>query len=173
MNVETLKQLYAYNRWANEQVWRCVAALPEAEYMAEHDYSIGSLFNQVFHMMQTDWWSAGTMNRNLPAQDDPAYVKQEDYTDRAALWKKWQTVLDEIDAHLDTLTDATLQKMVNMPVPDGYDPKRVPLWETHMVGINHGTNHRAQVLALLYQRGGKTVEQGYYFFVLERATETV
>ena len=170
MNVETLNKLYAYNRWANEQVWECVATLPEVDYMAEHDYSTGSVFEQVFHMMQYDWWLIHLLNNDVPPYDDLAWPQQDDYKDRDTLWKKWQEINTDIMIYLDKVTDVDLQKSVQFPVPEGYDAMFCPTWELHMIGINHGTNHRAQVLALLHKRGGKTEEQGYFYHILARET---
>jgi uncharacterized damage-inducible protein DinB len=35
--------------------------------------------------------------------------------------------------------------------------------------INHGTDHRAQILAMLNQLGGETVEQDLIFYLREKA----
>jgi uncharacterized damage-inducible protein DinB len=53
-----------------------------------------------------------------------------------------------------------------MPDLDG-TLKYSELWEVFFGVVNHGTNHNAQILALLHQYGAPTVEQGYYFYRLE------
>lgn len=168
MNVETIRSLFDYHIWANNQVWSCVESLTDEQFTQEDDYSISSVHNQTFHLMQTDWSSAYFLKHGTwPGPDAPDAVKKEEYTARAAIRRKWDDVEGWLRQAGETLTDEQLQTVIPLPAGDGqtFD---VSLWELLYTIINHGTNHRAQILALIKKLGGETVEQGIYFYYMQR-----
>ena len=66
-------------------------------------------------------------------------------------------------AYLATLRDEMLFKK---PFPDGED-KDLILWQVLLHVVNHGTDHRAQVLRILHDLGVKTVSQDFIFYVYD------
>jgi len=52
------------------------------------------------------------------------------------------------------------------PFSDGED-KDLILWQVLLHVVNHGTDHRAQVLRLLADLGVKTESQDYIFYVYD------
>ena len=168
MSVETINSLLEYHIWANNQLWPCIESLTDKQFNQEDDYSIGSVYNQVFHLMQTDWSSAYFLkNGSWPAPDALDAIKKEDYVSRAAIRSKWDEAEATIRQATTTLSDEQLKTVMPLPAGDGktFD---VNLWELLYSIVNHGTNHRAQTLALINKLGGKTVEQGVYFHYMQR-----
>ena len=168
MSVETINSLLEYHIWANNQLWSCVESLTDDQFNQEDDYSIGSVYNQTFHLMQTDWSSAYFFqNGSWPGPDVPDAVTKEAYTSRSAIRSKWDEAEVTLRQAVATLTDEKLATTMSLPAGDDktFD---VSLWEFLYSIVNHGTNHRAQTLALISKLGGKTVEQGVYFHYMQR-----
>lgn len=159
MTLETIKALLAYNKWANEQVLNCVKSAPEDVFKAEHDYSVGSLHQQVFHVMQSDWWAITSLTEGDMSQSP----KIEDYDDFDSIMSKWQEIDSQYDEYIESLESLDGSVTIQMQTPF-----EMPLFDFLMSGINHGTNHRAQILALLHKHGQETCEQGYFFYTLAR-----
>ena len=157
MTLETVKELFAYNRWANEQVLACVASAPDNVFKAAHDYSVGSIHEQIFHMMQSDYG----MLMSLTGGDYSQSPKIEDYPTLAAIKAKFSEIESAYEDCLNSLD--SLDGRVTIPMEN---PLEMSLPDFLMSGFNHGTNHRAQILALLHKHGQKTCEQGYFFYVM-------
>ncbi|MCP5098068.1 MAG: hypothetical protein GY943_21175 [Chloroflexi bacterium] len=167
MQLETVRTMFDYHIWANRQVWDCIESITYELFTQEHDHSIGSLHNQAYHLMHTDWstalWFAGLM----PKEGDPDYITQEEFPDRASIRQKWDEAEAKFSAFLESLTDEKLNETMQMPKSkeETFDTN---LGEMLMATFNHGTNHRAQIMALINKFGGKTVEQGLYFYLMGR-----
>ena len=168
MNAETIHNLFGYHIWANNQVWSCVATLTNEQFNQEDGYSIGSIYNQTFHLMQTDWSAAYFLkNGAWPGPDVADAVTKEVYTTRAAIRSKWDEVEADLEAAMSGLTNEQLQTVLTLPAGDD-KTFAATLGELLYTLVNHGTNHRAQTLALIDKLGGKTVEQGVYFYYMQR-----
>ena len=159
-----LKTILVYNTWANQQVWKCVESLTDEQFNQAHDYSTGSVYEQVFHLMTTDWWTLKMLDESR-TEDPP---QKEDYTTRDILWEKWQEIDRDYHAWLDNATDDDLNGEIGFP-----ESEELTITGTRaeylMIIENHTTNHRAQILALIHQLGGETCEMGLYFYIRERA----
>lgn len=163
-----LKSLISYNSWANQQVWNCVQKLSDAQFNQAHDYSTGSVYEQVFHLMSTDYWTLKMIDGT--ATDDAP--KKENYTTREAIWTRWQEIDAAIHKWLDHARDDDLNGEIGFQETDDlFIAGSRAEWLA--VVENHTTNHRAQILALIHQLGGDTCEMGLYFFMRDRALKKV
>ena len=159
-----LKTALEYNSWANQQVWNCIQSLSDTQFNQTHNYSTGSVYEQTFHLMSTDYWTL-TMLNGSDGADAP---QKEDFTSRDAIWARWQEIDKVYHAWLETATDEELNRIIGFPETDELTVSGTCA-EYVMVIENHTTNHRAQILALIHQLGGETCEMGLYFFIRERA----
>lgn len=152
MNANDMRQLYDYHFTVNRRIWdRCVAGLTEEQFTQSHDYSIGSVRDQMVHMMSIDdRWFSGLRGAALPDFLDPAA-----FPDRDSVRVFWDAVEDRMREYLDGLTDDMLQS----------DFEHMKVWQVLVHVINHGTDHRAQLLALLNQLGAATFPQDFIFHV--------
>ena len=164
MDVQTLRNLVEYTQTANHKVWACIDELNEDQFLQAHDYSVGGIYDQTFHMMASDWYMP---NLDGVVAGTAKAPKKEDYTTWASIKAGWTKIDAEINAALDAMTDADLQEIKRTPVHKDL-ALHTPCWEMWMSYVNHNTNHRAQVLARLHQLGAKTVEQGYFFYLIDR-----
>ncbi|MBW4436414.1 MAG: DinB family protein [Pleurocapsa minor GSE-CHR-MK-17-07R] len=156
LNADPFRRLFEYHFTMNCRVWNVgVMALTDEQYVQPGAYSIGSVRNQCVHMVIVDdAWLQDL--KSLPGEPDDA-DEPPFGDDRAALRARWDAVEAEMRAWLDGLTDEMLlQRMVK----DDY----MQVWEALFHMLNHGTDHRAQLLALLHALGATTFPQDYCFY---------
>ena len=53
------------------------------------------------------------------------------------------------------------------PITEPEEDKDLVVWQVLLHVVNHGTDHRAQILRLLNDLGVKTTAQDYIFYVYE------
>jgi len=159
-----LKTMIDYNSWANQQVWNCIQGLSDEQFKQAHDYSTGSVYEQTFHLMSTDYWTL-TM---LSGSDEADVPKKDAFTSREAIWAKWQEIDKGYHTWLETATNDDLTTEIGFQETEELNVAGTRS-EYLMIIANHTTNHRAQILALIHQLGGETCEMGLYFFIRERA----
>lgn len=165
MNIELIRTLYEYNYWAHKLVWHeSVMTLSDAAFEQPLDYSWGTIKAQIVHTMSAEWmWFQRIGGTSPESMFDPA-----DFPDRTAIRARWDTIEHDIRAYVAALDDATLAGTFTYTTTSGktYTQK---VGEILLHVVNHGTDHRAQTLAMLHQLGAPTVEQDFIFFLRERS----
>ncbi|MBZ0320366.1 MAG: DinB family protein [Anaerolineae bacterium] len=160
MNADAFRQLYDYHFATNRRIWGThIAGLPHEQFIQEVDYSVGSVHNQVVHMMSCDnYWFSALTDREFPEMFDPA-----DFPDRKAIRARWASLEQKMRDYLAKLRD---EMLFARPFPDG-DDEALVLWQVLLHVVNHGTDHRSQLLRLLHDLGVETGPQDYIFYVYE------
>lgn len=165
MDPAVFREMYAYNFWADRQVWRCVEQLTEEQFTREVAFSRGSLRNQCIHIMGTEfWWFRFLRTGNVE------FLDSDDYPTRAAVRARWDTTEQEITRYLADITPADLTRKVRPEVWDADDPP-VQAWQAMFQVANHSTDHRAQALATIHQFGGVVVEQDYLNYLWDQVDQ--
>ncbi|MCU0515090.1 MAG: DinB family protein [Anaerolineae bacterium] len=157
MNAAHFRELYEYHRALNRRVWfEAVMPLPEAQYRQPLPYSVGSIQQQMVHLMTIeDRWFAGLRGDPLPD-----FARAEDYPDRAGLRAAWDAVEDRRHEYLAALRDADL--------PVLFADSGLAVWQVLFHVLNHATDHRAQTLALLHGLGAPTFPQDYAIYLWQK-----
>ncbi len=160
MNADAIRHLYGYHFAENRKTWDSyVAQLSDEQFASQVAYSHGSVRDQILHLMSVDdSWFSGLRGAELPARLDP-----ETFADRAAIRAHWDGVEQRMHGYLARLRDDMLD---TKPFPEGED-KDLILWQVLVHVVNHGTDHRAQLLRLLNDLGVETTSQDYIFYVYE------
>lgn len=150
------RKLYEYHFALNRKIWDdYVAALTETQFTQDLDYSVGSIRNHTVHMMVVDKrWFCGLRGEDVPDFPDP-----EAFPDRAAVRTMW----DQVEADMRGYLNGLSPEMLDRPFPAG-----LTVWEVLFHVLNHGTDHRAQVLAMLHRLGVATGPQDYALYVMGR-----
>ncbi len=160
MNADAFRHFYGYHFSQNRELWdRYIMPLPQEQFIQDAGYSHGSVRNQIIHMISADdsWFSA------LRGADFPRPLNPAEFGDRAAIRAHWDDVEQSMRAYLAGLRDDMLS---TKPFPPGEDQDLI-LWQVLLHVVNHGTDHRAQLLRLLNDRGVKTTSQDYIFYVYD------
>jgi uncharacterized damage-inducible protein DinB len=164
MTVDHIRMLYDYNYWAHRLVWGCVMGITDEQFERQLGYSWGSIHAQVVHVMSAEWmWFSRLRGTSPKAMFDP-----NDYPNRESVLNKWNEIEVDIRDHVSSLSEDYLDGLFTYTTTSGntYTQPIVPIL-LHV--INHGTDHRAQILAMLNQLGGETVEQDLIFYLREKA----
>jgi uncharacterized damage-inducible protein DinB len=130
--------------------------LSDTQYTQELEYSRGSLHDQMFHATATDrTWLGGI--KGLPRKPQ---MNPEDYPDRSSVHSLYKDVRAELVEYINTLTEAELER-----VPERFYG---PVWQVLLHIVNHGTDHRAQILRILHDFEAPTFDQDYILWSWKR-----
>ncbi len=147
-----LRELYEYNRWANERVLDAAAGLSAEAYARDLGSSFPSVRDTLVHVFAAEWvWLSrwqGTSPAGLPADWELSTVE--------ALRTRWAEVERERAALLAGLGDAELDRTVAYRNTKG-EPFTSSLGQMLRHVVNHSTYHRGQVTTMLRQLGAEPV----------------
>ncbi len=160
MNADAFRHFYNYHFAENRKIWdQYVVPLSQEQFTRNVAYSFGSVRDQMVHLMNVDGaWFSGLRGLDTPDDLSPA-----DCQDRAIMREHWDKVEQDMRDYLARLRDDML---FDKPFPEGED-KDLILWQVLIHVVNHGTDHRAQLLRLLNDLGVQTKSQDYIFYVYE------
>lgn len=162
MTADAFRHLFDYHFRANNRLWtECVLSLNDAQFTEQVDYGIGSIRNHVVHQFNVDdrWFSG------LRGEEVPGFVNPVHYYKRDVIQAERERVEAKARDYLAGLTDDML---LAKPFDTPERPDSLTLWQILAHIVNHGTDHRAQMLMLLARHGVTTFPQDYVFFCLGR-----
>lgn len=158
-----IRTLFDYNQWAHERVWTGILTLDDEQFTRPSDYSIGSIRHQIIHVLSVDCrWMA-----RVAGQPTPPHLQPEDYATVASARAAWLAYTPAHRAQAAGLTDEALMREIHYDMPSRGGAKHTLCWQVLAHVVNHGTDHRAQILNLLHQRGAPTVEQDLILYLWE------
>jgi len=157
MNANAFRHFYDYHFTENRKIWDSyVTPLSHEQFTQDVDYSHGSVRNQIVHIMSTDdAWFSGLRGVEFPEPFNPA-----DFDHRNIIRAHWDNVEKIMRDYLSKLRDDMLFEK-----PLDREDKDLILWQVLLHVVNHGTDHRAQLLRSLNDLGVNTEYQDYIFYV--------
>lgn len=160
MDANAFRHFYDYHFTQNRSIWdTCIVSLSHEQFTKNVGYSHGSVRNQIVHIMSVDdTWFSGLRGVEIPETLNPA-----NFDDLKTIRLHWDNVEQSMRDYLAKLRDELL---FEKPFADGED-KDLILWQVLLHVVNHGTDHRAQLLRLLNDLGVKTGPQDYIFYVYD------
>lgn len=156
MASDYVRELIAYNYDQHERVWASIMQLSEAQFVAKAPYSVGSIRNHIVHLASVDRSWLADIRGERAHYSNPVH-----FPTRAAARALWEPVAQAVQSFAATLDDAALDEAP--PRLRGVTVGRALL---HLV--NHGTDHRAQLLRLLHEAGAPTFAQDYALYLKGR-----
>jgi uncharacterized damage-inducible protein DinB len=155
MQVDEVRFLYAYDRWATRKVLNALDGLAP-EVWARPDVvgerGLGAIL--VHHLGASQRWRNGFQESGEEPEPE-----LEPLPTIAELRDRWAAEWAALDAWLPTITDGFV----------GYIHEGVPVWQMLVHVVNHGTQHRAEAAALLTAEGRSPGELDLIFFAEEQA----
>jgi uncharacterized damage-inducible protein DinB len=97
---------------------------------------------------------------SLPSEPDSS----DNFDDRKIIRAFWDRVEQSMRDYLAELRDDML---FDKPIEDPEEDKNLMVWQVLLHVVNHGTDHRAQLLRVLNDMGVKTNSQDYIFYVYD------
>jgi uncharacterized damage-inducible protein DinB len=148
MKSDVISVLYGYHHWANERILEQAAALTPEEFRAPGSASFSSVRDTLVHTLwaQDNWLARWQGQDNLPRYDP------EDFPDSATLRERWRTADQAVEEFVAAQDEAALEQVVHYRNSRG-EPFSYPLWQLLLHQVNHATQHRSEVAAVLTSYG--------------------
>jgi uncharacterized damage-inducible protein DinB len=160
MYADAFRHFFEYHFTENRKILdKCITSLSFEQFTQNVDYSHGSVRNQIVHLMNVDdlWF------RELRDLEFSEYVNPANMDDRDLIRAHWDSVEKNMRDYLVVLQDdMLLEKPITLE-----EDKDLIVWQVLLHVVNHGTDHRAQVLRILHDFGVRTESQDYIFFVYD------
>nr|PZN91576.1 MAG: damage-inducible protein DinB [bacterium] len=162
--IDELRELFAYNRWANRRILDAAAKLgPEAL-----DKDLGSSFPSIratlVHILGAEWlWLSrwkGTSPTGLPDSWDLSTLD--------AIRARWAEFEREQKEFIDSLGEDDLRRAVSYRNVKG-EPFTNTMAQMLRHVVNHSTYHRGQVITMLRQLGAEPVSTDLIAYYREHA----
>lgn len=156
MNADAFRHFYDYHFSENRTIWdRYITALSDEQFTQAASYSHGSVRSQILHLLSVDdaWFSDLGAVQGSDSPDPPTL------TERNSIRTQWDAVERRMRGYLAGLHDDMLEEK-----PLTGEDKDLLLWQVLLHVVNHGTDHRAQLLRQLNNLGVKTESQDYIFY---------
>lgn len=158
MNADAFRHFYNYHFSVNRNIWeKCITPLSYEQFTQPVGYSHGSIRDQIVHLLDVDdIWFSELMGI---ATEEPIPAATED--DRARIRAHWDAVEQKMLGYLAKLRD---EMLFTTPITEPDEDKDLIVWQVLLHVVNHGTDHRAQILRALHDLGVETVYQDYIFY---------
>ena len=144
-----VRTMVEYNDALHRQMWESIHQLSDDLFTASIEYSHGSIRNQMVHLAAVD----GRWTRGLKGLPDARTFNPhaDNYPTASSVFALWDPIAREFCDLVNGLDDDQL-----LHVPTGMNE---PSWQVILHVVNHGTDHRAQVLRSLHDFGAPTFNQ--------------
>jgi uncharacterized damage-inducible protein DinB len=160
MNADAFRHFYNYHFAENRRIWDYAAHLSPDQFTQPVVYSHGSVRDQIVHLMSADeGWFCELRGAEFPEPFPPA-----DGDDRKLIRAHWDSIEQDMRDYLANLRD---EMLFTTPIKEPDEDKDLIVWQVLLHVANHGTDHRAQLLRVLYDLGVKTASQDYIFHVYD------
>ena len=161
-----IRNLYAYNEWANNLVLKAALALSEEQLRQESGVSMGSTFANLAHVVraQMGWLGFWRTGERQPVPEPPETGARE------WLQQAYERSHDELRGFVETLTDEGLGRTLERTDGEG-KVHRWQLWQLMAHVANHGTQHRSETALALTALGRSPGDLDYGFFCDVRGSE--
>jgi uncharacterized damage-inducible protein DinB len=147
--MDHLRMLMRYKAWANELVFAAAAKLPPQELTAPRKIVFGSMLRTLNHVYAMDEvWRA-----HLEGRPHGYSTRNPEACPSLADLREVQHAMDAwFVGYADSLTKATSEEMVSFRFIGG-GPGSMTRRDILLHVANHGTYHRGNVAAMMYQAG--------------------
>ena len=158
---ELFTTLYRYGEWANARLLAKARALTPAQ-LGERVFKGAEAILPTFgHLVGADlrWlhrWQGET----------PPTVAVADFTSLDVVQRRWDEVCASRRAYLQSLDETALLATIRWSRDSG--PVDLPRWHALMQCANHGTQHRAELAAMLTDFGQSPGDLDFMVFSLEQ-----
>ncbi|MDQ3691025.1 MAG: DinB family protein [Chloroflexota bacterium] len=157
MRADEIRFLFAYDRWATQQVLAALDGLDSAVWTRSNAVGERGLAGiLVHHLGASQRWRIGFETQGAGEGPQP---ESEPLPTIDELRERWDVEWAAVDAWLPTVTDGFV----------AYAFEGVPVWQMLMHVVNHGTQHRAEAAALLTAEDRSPGELDLVNYAEERA----
>ena len=148
MDLAEVRELFAYNAWANRVCFDALGAVPPPAYLRDLKSSHGGLHGTLCHIV----WAEELWLARWVARPGPAVAQGKDLATLAAARARWERVETERRGFVAAFPERRLaDTVVVRPTTGGEFVHPFPQMFRHVV--DHSSYHRGQLVTLLRQLG--------------------
>lgn len=162
MTVAEVRELFAYNAWANRRFFGVLATLPAEPYFRDLKSSHGGIHGTLCHIV---WAEELWLNRWL-AKPNPAVRQGRDLATLEAARVRWESLEAVRAALLAGLAEARLDDAIEVKPSTG-GAYRHTFRQMFRHAIDHSSYHRGQLVTLLRQVGVTPPDTGLIVYYRE------
>jgi uncharacterized damage-inducible protein DinB len=152
MDLKDIRELYTYNRWANQRTLSAATRLDNQAFLRNLGNSFSSVRDTLAHILGAEWiWLERWQGRSPAALPSAA-----GFTSMQSLQARWHTVESDRTRFIEALAPARLQEEIAYINTSG-QRWVYPLWQQMVHVVNHSSYHRGQITTLLRQLGAEAV----------------
>jgi uncharacterized damage-inducible protein DinB len=164
MQVDEVRFLFDYDRWATERVldaWKRLEPTTATGPIGDRN-----LTTIMVHMLgAAERWRASFAGEPSPGSRE----RRRDMPGPAQLRTDWEAEWEHRRRMFEVLGQAGADDGFHDPEQDSDDPiEGAPLWQLMLHVVNHGTQHRSEAAALLTAAGASPGDLDLVEFVVER-----
>jgi len=164
MRPEEMRELLAFNTWANQRILGAAGALTREQFTQQIVSSFRSVQETLQHIAGAEWaWMERVRGRS--PEKMPVAPEIRDLQTLEGLWTPLWCLMED---YARGLTQESLDEVVDYKT-FSFGDARSPRWQMLQHMVNHGTYHRGQVITMLRQLGAKSVGTDMILFYRERA----
>ncbi len=186
MDLQDIRNLYAYNRWAADRLYAALEALSLEQFTATIPSSFPSVRETLFHILAAEWiwmkrWTGESPRATVPnpnvslkswngLRSGPVPTVEE-----LSMLAQLRAFGDEVDQKRETFLAGLSAEMLQSPLPFtdmAGAPHSEPLVQMLQHVVNHGTYHRGQIVTMLRHLGASTPSLDMLYFYRERNQQT-
>ncbi len=163
MDLNSIRQLYEYNRWASRRTLTVASALANDDLLRPMGNSFSSVRDTLAHILGAEWiWLERWLGRSPKALLDPAI-----FPTMQLLESRWEIVEHEQTQFIEALTPQRLGEELPYINQKG-ERYSYPLWRQLVHVVNHSSYHRGQVTTLLRQLEAEAVSTDFLVYYDEK-----
>jgi uncharacterized damage-inducible protein DinB len=163
MKASEMRDLFAFNAWANQRILTAADALSTEQFTKNMDSSFKSVRDTLVHIWAVEWIWLERLKGNSPS----AFPDAKDFPELTTLRPRWAEVEKNWEAYVGGLDDSALDEDVKYTTMT-FGPSHSPRLQMLQHVVNHSTYHRGQVSTMLRQLGAKSTGTDLIFFYRER-----
>lgn len=166
---EALRTMFEYDRWATGHLLDVAENLTPEQLNKPGGAGHGSIRETLVHLVSVKkrwlvWWDG-----SMPLTEALAWTPDLDaYPDVAAVRAYWDEIEGQIFRFLDSLSSEDFERSYHAELPWGLPPTDFTLWWMMLHVTNHGTQHRAEIAAMLTDAGHSPGDMDLLFYSFDQ-----
>ena len=158
---ELITTLYQYGEWANTRLLDLAAALPQAQLVQRFSKGAEPILPTFGHLIGADLrWLARWK------EETPPPLNVSDFPTLEVVRQRAEEVYAARRAYLTSLDAVALRATIRWVRPDGVVD--FPRWQALVQCANHGSQHRAEIAAMLTDLGHSPKDIDFSVYCLAR-----
>lgn len=167
MTVAEVRELFAYNAWANRRIFAAARGLDSEQYFRDLKSSHGGIHGTLCHIV----WAEQLWLNRWTGKPRPAVHQGKDLATLEAAADRWEEIERERSGLLAGMTEPRLlDTVVVQPTTGGAFRHTFQDMFRHVA--DHSSYHRGQVVTMLRQVGATPPNTGLIVFCRERGAAT-